>query len=139
MRMVFDSSAFVKRYIEERGSNTVEKTLQEASELGLSVICIPEIISALNRRRREKRLSDSAYRQIKAHLSKDVVDIMVLNVTTPVIEQAIKLLETNRLRAMDALHVACAVIWQVDLFVSADKRQLEAARQAGLRIRDVQW
>jgi predicted nucleic acid-binding protein len=33
---------------------------------------------------------------------------------------------------MDAIHVACAVEWQADLFVTSDRRQFEADRNAGL-------
>ena len=45
---------------------------------------------------------------------------------------AVTLLENNVLRAMDALHVAGALVWQADLFVTADRRQFAAAQQAGL-------
>jgi len=54
MRLFFDSSAFAKRFIEEAGSQKIEELCQKASEVGLSVICFPEIISALNRRLRER-------------------------------------------------------------------------------------
>jgi predicted nucleic acid-binding protein len=33
---------------------------------------------------------------------------------------------------MDALHVACALEWQADLFVTSDRRQLKAAMNTGL-------
>jgi uncharacterized protein len=38
---------------------------------------------------------------------------------------------------MDALHVACALAVQPDKFVSADHRQLAAARRAGIKVVDV--
>jgi hypothetical protein len=38
---------------------------------------------------------------------------------------------------MDALHVACALAVEPDIFVSADHRQLLAAQNAGLKIVDV--
>jgi predicted nucleic acid-binding protein len=38
---------------------------------------------------------------------------------------------------MDALHVACALDWQADLFVSSDRRQLAAAAKSGLRVLQV--
>jgi len=43
------------------------------------------------------------------------------------------ILENHSLRAMDSLHIACAVEWKADLFVTADKRQWIAAKQSGLR------
>jgi predicted nucleic acid-binding protein len=41
-------------------------------------------------------------------------------------------LEDNALRAMDALHIACALEWRAELFVSSDKQQIMAAEKSGL-------
>jgi hypothetical protein len=38
---------------------------------------------------------------------------------------------------MDALHLACAIDWQADLFVSSDKHQVSAALKSGLRVLQV--
>ncbi len=132
MRVVFDSSAFAKRYIDEEGSQTVDEICQNAETVGLSVICAPEIFSALNRHRRDGRLALKDYELIKSQVIIDVGDAIMLDLTPTVIARAIALLETNTLRAMDSLHVACAVEWQTDLFVTADQRQLTAAQNAGL-------
>ncbi len=45
MKILFDSSAFAKRYVLEDGSETVDHLLQRASQLALSTILVPEIIS----------------------------------------------------------------------------------------------
>jgi predicted nucleic acid-binding protein len=133
MKLLADSSAFAKRYILEDGSEFMDQLLQNASELALCTILVPEIISALNRRLRENILSPSDYRKIKRQLIEDVHDAMVIQITPAVISHSVKLLESNVLRAIDALHVASALEWQAELFVTADKRQLSAARKAGLR------
>jgi predicted nucleic acid-binding protein len=132
MKIVLDSSAFAKRYIFEDGSETVEQLLQDASQLALCVILVPEIISGLNRRLREQVLSPYDYRHAKKQLLNDVHDAVLIQITPAVISRTVKLLENNVLRAMDALHVACALEWHAELFVSADKRQVEAAKNAGL-------
>ena len=59
-------------------------------------------------------------------------DMITIQLVPEVIATCIKLLEKTPLRAMDALHVACAVEWNAGLFVTSDKRQLPAARHAGL-------
>jgi len=133
VRTFFDSSSFAKRYIEESGSQRVDDICQDASELSLSVICIPEIISAMNRRVRERSLSQKDYHMIKRALSEDVRDILIINLTDEVIATSTRLLEKYSLRAMDALHIACALEWGAELFVSSDKKQIHAAGQAGLR------
>lgn len=133
MKTYLDSSAFAKRFVEEIGSNKVENICAQASELGLSVICIPEIVSALNRRRREKGITLRQYTMAKRHLMEDIHDAEIINLTVSVIGSAVNVLEGSPVRAFDALHVASSLEWGADLFVSSDKRQLSAAKQAGMK------
>ncbi len=137
MKTFFDSSSFAKRYIEEKGSQLVDDVCRDAEELSISVICIPEIISALNRRIREKILPRKDYHVIKQALSDDLRDVFIINLTPEVIAASTTLMETYALRAMDALHVACALEWGAELFVSSDRQQIVAARKAGLKTKYV--
>lgn len=137
MKTFFDSSAFAKRYVEEEGSEIVEQLCGKASELALAVICVPEIVSALARRRREGVLSRGQYGEAKKRLSVEVADATIVNLVPGVISDAIEILETNAVRAMDALHVACALQWRAELFVSSDVQQLNAAKKAGLPTKEV--
>jgi predicted nucleic acid-binding protein len=137
VKTFFDSSAFAKRYVEEPGSQEVDTLCAAATELALSVVCIPEVISALNRRVRERNLSARQYEAAKDNLSEDIRDVAIINLTPDVISTCIAILEASPVRAMDALHVACAVQWGAELFVSADKRQVSAAKRAGLQVRSV--
>jgi predicted nucleic acid-binding protein len=132
MKLLVDSSAFAKRYVQEYGSEEIDVFLQRASELALCVILLPEIISGLNRRLREQILTVSDYRKVKNQLLEDIRDATVIQITPAVISHSVKLLENNVLRAMDSLHVACAMEWQADLFVTADNRQFIAAKDVGL-------
>ena len=132
MKVFFDTSALAKRYVEERGSEEVESLCGEASDLAVSVIAIPEIISALSRLKRERRMTARQYARAKAALWSDIEDVSVCNLTPEVIERSIDILERSPVRAMDALHVACAVEWGSELFVSSDRRQLEVAESLRL-------
>lgn len=133
MKACLDSSAFAKRFVAESGSDAVEAVCTAASELGLSVLCVPEVTSALNRRLRERLLTPSQYRLAKQRLLDDVRDADIIQLTPSVIGSAIQILEANPVRAMDALHIACALEWGADVFVSADARQMAAAKRAGLK------
>ena len=133
MKLSVDSSSVAKRYIQEVGSDKLDDLLQHASVLALCVILVPEIISGLNRRLRERALTDKDYSEAKRQLLDDVRDATVLQITPAVVSHSVKLLESNVLRAMDALHIACALEWKADLFVTSDRRQLDAAANAGLR------
>jgi len=133
VKLSVDSSSFAKRYIQEVGSDELDDLLQNASELALSVILVPELISGLNRRLREGALPARDYRKAKRLLLDDVRDATIIQLTPAVISRSVNLLEGNVLRAMDALHVACALEWKADLFVTSDRRQLDAAINSDLR------
>lgn len=137
MKVFLDTSAFAKRYIAEQGSEKVLAVCQQAESLIVSVICLPELISALSRLVREKKLTKAAYRQLKNEAMADMKDVDICQITPEVLASVVSLLEEHPLRAMDALHVACALIYQPDVFVSADHRQLSAARKAGIKVVDV--
>ena len=137
MRVFLDTSAFAKRYVAEQGSDKVMALCQKADNLVVSVICLPELISTLSRLVREKKLAKADYRKLKGGAMADLEDVDICQITPEVMVSAVSLLESHPLRAMDALHVACALAVEPDMFVSADHRQLSAARKAGLKIVDV--
>jgi predicted nucleic acid-binding protein len=134
MRIFFDSSAFAKRYIEEPGSEKVEDLCVQATLLGVSSICLPEVISSLCRLSRDSILTKKQYEVTKTALLKDFEDITVCNITPAVIGQTIHILETNALRTLDALHIGCALEWKAEVFVSSDLRQILAAKKIGLKV-----
>ena len=134
MRIFFDSSAFAKRYIEEPGSEKVEDLCAQATELGVSLICLPEVISGLCRLSRDSILTRNQYEVTKRALLKDFEDITVCNITPAVIGQTIHILETNTLRTLDALHIGCALEWKAEVFISSDLRQISAAKKIGLKV-----
>lgn len=137
MRVFFDTSAFVKRYVSEVGTDTVLEWCDRATEIGLSGIALPEIISAFCRLRREAKITDTQYRQLKTLLLADIEDAAICDLTPAVLGHAVSSLETNVLRGMDAIHIGSAVALQADVFVTADTRQHEAAARAGLRVEAV--
>ena len=137
MRVFLDTSAFAKLYVQEIGSQKVFSLLSQADELAVSVICLPELISTLARLVREGNLSPDIYQDIKSRSLSDLDDMSVIQINSDVLHASMHLLESNTLRAMDAIHIACAQTLGVDLFVSADQRQLSAAIKSKLKVADV--
>ena len=64
MRVFFDSSAFAKRYISETGTDKVLAWCDQATEIGLSAIALPEIISAFCRLRREGEIDAQRFKDL---------------------------------------------------------------------------
>ena len=134
MRVYLDPPAYAKRYIDEHGTQEVLAWCEQATELVLSVIAIPELISALCRMRREARLTSNQYRRIKQDLMVDIADALICETTPRVIQNAVNVLEANPLRGMDAIHIGAALACSAEVFVSADKRQCDAAKKSGLTV-----
>ncbi|MBU0500343.1 MAG: type II toxin-antitoxin system VapC family toxin [Gammaproteobacteria bacterium] len=134
MNVFFDSSSYIKKFIEEHGSAEVDDYCQQASTLGLSIICLPEMLSALNRKVREGYLSAGDYHGVKRQIMEDIEDIQIINLVPEVIECSVSLLENNKLRSLDALHISCALTWNAEIFISSDKLQIQAAENSGLEV-----
>jgi len=128
MRVFLDSSALAKRYIEEPGTDRVVALCAEAEEILLSILCVPELISALNRRKREGKLSAQQYRSLKRELAADIAEANVMDINTEIIQETITCLEQVPVRTLDAIQIATAKQSLCDLFVTADRRQYDAAQ-----------
>jgi uncharacterized protein len=134
VRVFFDSSALVKRYIREAGTNEVLAWCDRATELAVAVIAVPEVISALRRLVREGRLGELQYTALKADIGADLADAVLCETSPQVMQHAIAALEAHPLRAMDAIHLGAALVVGADMFVSADARQCAAAAPLGLQV-----
>lgn len=133
MRFFLDSSALAKRYVAEAGTEQVLRRCREADEIILSTLCVPELLSGLNRLKRSGRLSAPRYRMLKRHLAADLEVAILVDLTPSVIERAIDCLERTPLRTLDAIHLAAALESGCDLFLTADRKQGEAAARLNLK------
>lgn len=134
MRTFFDSSALAKRYVAEVGTQDVLLLCRDSQQILLSVIAIPELLSAFNRLRREQKLREPDYHFLKAELAADVKVATIIELNSGVVARSLDCLEHYPMRAMDALHLASALVSGAHRFVSADQRQCRAAREAGLLV-----
>ncbi|HCU25891.1 MAG TPA: hypothetical protein DF383_12810, partial [Deltaproteobacteria bacterium] len=66
----FDTSALVKRYIQEQGSSLARSLMKKYQFLS-SVLCSVEIISALCRRRFQGELSPEDFKAIFSRINQD--------------------------------------------------------------------
>ena len=134
MRLFFDTSALAKRYVQERGSVQVQEICEQADTILLSIIGLPELIATLCRLVREGRINPQGYHEVKQSILADLNDMDVYPISPEVMGHAVRCLENYPLRAMDAIHLGCALASGSEGFVSTDRRQIEAARGEGLNV-----
>jgi uncharacterized protein len=134
MKIFLDSSALVKRYIEETGSQKVAERCAKAGEIAVCIICLPEVLSACNLLLREKKINQEQYNWIKNEFLLDINELVIIDLTDDVISRSIQCLEKGAVRSLDALHIAAAVEYKCGLFLSGDIRQKKIAGQMGLKV-----
>ena len=132
MRLLVDTSALFKRFVNEIGQATVEAVIAQADSLLVAPHCKLEMLSAAMRLHREGRLDTAQWQSLCNEIEGSFEEVEVLPLTPSLERLAIRALAAAPLRAMDALHVAGAAMARVDLFVTADRRQAAAAMAFGL-------
>lgn len=134
MKIFFDTSAFVKRYVEELGSEQVISLCEQASALSLSIVSVTEFVSATARLQREKKITAQQYKQLKDAFFSEITDIRLCAITLGVIHRSIQLVEEYGLKTLDALQIGCALEWGAEQFASADRLQAKAAQCTGMHV-----
>ena len=133
MNILFDASALFKRYSGEAGVDRVVQLQATASAVTAAVHCKTQVASALTRQWREGAFSNEEYDRVLANIHADFDELTVMPLSGQAERYAIAAMRLASLRGMDALHIGTAQAAQVDLFVTADKRQAAAARAVGLK------
>ncbi|RLC86009.1 MAG: hypothetical protein DRI37_07445 [Chloroflexi bacterium] len=141
-----DTSALIKRYVDEVGSDWLRATLNVQPPPSIIVVhlIIVEVTSALTRRIREDTLTPTDYIQVQNAFRADCLnEYEMVTAVGDIIDQANRLLEKHPLRAYDAIHLAAAVVANQQLlahgfapliFLSADDRLNAAAAAEGLAV-----
>ena len=129
----FDSSALVKRYVEEEGTGVVQRLCEENALVATSRLTYPEILSALTRKRRTGELSTDSYSEVTDRFNKDWSQVSVIEFHEEVFRKLKSLIEKYSLRAADAVQLASAIwlretIKEPVTFISSDLDLLKAAR-----------
>ena len=131
-RVLFDTSSLVKRYASEPGRERVLAVFAQATALVVASHCKLEVASLLLQRRSEGAMSAADFERAWIAAQRDVADMEVVPIDAHVERFAFAAMEHSPMRAGDALHIGCALLANVDLFVTSDPRQADGARRLGL-------
>lgn len=136
-----DSSALVKRYRIEQGTEVVEKLLANPlleDRFFISFLSVIELTSGILRLVRGRQLSENTVKEILARFRRDARRLLrVWPLNEEVATDAVTVVEEHRLRSADAIHLATAQriasLAQVAtiVLVSSDRELLDSAETAG--------
>lgn len=141
-----DTSALIKRYVDETGSGWLRATLDVRPRPAIIAVHLVtvEATSAFTRRVREGILTSAEYSRAQNAFRADcLAEYDLVTAVGPILDEANLLLERHPLRAYDAVHLAAAVITNRQMlannlppltFLSADDRLNAAAAVEGLAV-----
>jgi predicted nucleic acid-binding protein len=137
----FDTSALIKRYVDEAGRHQVLQLLGRHQCVTSAVLPV-EFRSALRRRVTDRSLDARHVPRILKHFAADRDFWALIEVSSEVRQAAERLVARHPLRTLDAIHVASAELFADRLaaeltFVSADARQTAVAATVGMATEEI--
>lgn len=133
----FDTSALVKRYVTEKGSEKLDEMLAGNPFSATSKLTYAEILSAFTRRYREGEYSKNWLLKIIGNFETEIEEFSVVDVKYDLLPIVKQLLLRHDLRGSDAIHLASA-IWLKNVlkenitFAASDANLLKAGEKEGL-------
>lgn len=132
MIVYVDSSALVKRVIAEAESDAVEDAL--ATHVGVGDAVVSSSLAWIEVERAVRTaLTDDERTDIGATVRAAMAGVGERPITQDVVSLA-RRIEPRVLRSLDAIHVATAVLLDVDVLIAYDDRLADAARSNSVRV-----
>ena len=139
MMLYVDSSALVKKYVEEPGSDRVLKLLAQSGMAVTSKLAYPELLAGLGRKRREKGITEKDYRDALVDFESDWNAFLIIEFQDELLAVIKLLTMKHALKGADLVHLASA-LWiqkaakEKVAFVASDIQLLRAAKAEKLEI-----
>jgi len=134
-----DSSALVKRYLKEVGSESVNAILASEKAIATSKLAYPEIHSAFMRKHRAGELAQKPLRSVIGNFERDWNHFFIIEFHDDLLPTVKALLGKYPLKGADAVHLSSAS-WlkhtaREDVkFVASDLNLLKAAESENLHV-----
>ena len=133
-----DTSAWVKRYVQEGGSARIHTLFDRQMALAAATLGYVETVAALNR-----RLSPEQQSSVLSRVDLDWRQMTRLDLNRTIMDNAADWARRSRLRGADAIHLAVALQLrdllagdEEMIFLASDQELLLAAQNAGLHVED---
>jgi uncharacterized protein len=139
MILYLDSSALVKRYVREAGSEDVERLIAQADMVGTSLVSRAEVAAALARAARMGFVGRDEAEAALLVFRAEWLRLARVQLTEPLLARADAVAWHYGLRGYDAIHLASALYWQESLrqavvLATFDRELWHAAEAAGLSV-----
>ncbi len=139
MNVYADTSALVKGYVRERGSDEFMNLVRAATEIATSLITRAELAASFGKAVRAGAIPEHIARRLLLAFREEWPSWTKLYVLEALVARADGFAYDYGLRGYDAIHLASAVSWQESLrspivLATFDQEVWTVARQVGLEV-----
>jgi predicted nucleic acid-binding protein len=133
----FDTSALVKRYMQEADSDRVLALWSAVRTRAVSRLAFAETLSAFRRKQRERPEAHAVVETSLEEFMRDWQTFLIVEVTADLDDPIRRLLADHTLKGADTIHLASCLVLaerlaQSPVFACWDEALLQAARAEGL-------
>ena len=139
MILYCDTSALIKRYVDEEGTHTVDSLWSESPNIITSVVAFAETVAAFIRKLREGILTEKEYAETLTIFKADFDSFILVSITSELNDMIEGIVARYPLRGLDAIHLSSALMFSSSgsfpvQFACFDRALNEAALSEGLTI-----
>jgi predicted nucleic acid-binding protein len=139
LNLYLDTSALIKRYAREAGATELRTLVTGADLLATAKITYVEMAAAFARAIRIGSASCNWATRGLAQFQNDWLRLLQIDLTEPVTNRAALLAWNLSLRGYDAVHLASALVWQIELgemvtLATYDQQLWKATQQTGVAV-----
>lgn len=142
--LLFGLQRWVKRYFEERGTESVAHLFEEDHLLSCSTLGLIEVAATAARKHAAGAIDATALAAVGERLLDDWGRFLSIELTPEVLERALEVATAHALRGSDSVHLASALVLKKELaaeagdlkLVTSDHELKAAAQKTGLTVVD---
>jgi predicted nucleic acid-binding protein len=142
--LYIDSSAWVKRYYHERGSERIHQLFSSGDARVCSVLGLVEVVATLARKCRSGEISRESLTAKTLEIERDWQGFVQIELTLSMLDRAKDAAARFALRGSDAVHFAALQVLhqrllgsgQRVLLVASDRELVEVAQAGGFEVLD---
>ncbi|MEJ5363179.1 MAG: type II toxin-antitoxin system VapC family toxin [Spirochaetota bacterium] len=136
MDIFIDTSALMKRYISEIGSDIIDNLFTKCDTIYVSIITEIEAFSTIRRLLYDKQIGKHEFLHLHNEIETDLQYFTIIDINESVIKLSKDLIMHHSLRTLDSIQLSSALLIKdtIDYFVCSDNRLITAAQNEKMKI-----
>ena len=132
----FDTSALVKRYYKEPGTELVDELIESEASTAISSLSIIETVSAFRRKYNQEEITEVEMNSLLSEFFSEALnDFLIIPLEESALQFSFNLVIEEDLRTLDSLQLSAALSVDSEedpIFVCADDKLVSTAENYGL-------